>query len=134
MASGVAGEVLAAPAWDEEDGEDVDLEADDMPDDASGPEPDPDDTIRFHAPAELLPEQRHSPARGPGGSRGPTPVRDTTPPAGVARAQRTPASDELDLAGLVASVDEDAPGPPSDQRVDVPPSSPENGSSEAPRQ
>jgi GT2 family glycosyltransferase len=139
LTSGVAGEVLAAPAWDDDDGADADdldggdedVDGDDVPEEPTDSEHEPDDTITFQATAGLVAEQTvPSPRRSESAlSRGAAPVRDTTPPTGMPRAERATAPDDLDLAGLVASVDDRASGPTSDQAVDELPPPPESGSS-----
>jgi len=101
---GVAGEVLGLPVWEE----DEDLDDDDDVDE-------PEHTITLPAGHEALaaaPGTRPAPTRtvAPSGAGEkpivPRPRRDTTPPSGIRRVTPT-APDELDLAGLVASVDDD---------------------------
>jgi hypothetical protein len=145
LASGVAGEVLGAPTW--EDDQDADDDADDAADDAVEPEagpdegrdrpdlePDPDDTISFHPPAAVVAEQVATAGRSrPSFPRRATPARDTTPPVGATRPQRATAPDEVDLAALVAGVDDDAtPDPVSAGDIDHEPP-PASGSTEDPR-
>jgi hypothetical protein len=98
LAVGVAGEVLGVPVWEEDE------EFDD--DDA----PEVDEPIVLPSGHEALtpsPGGRPTPAAAPRPPvpPAPRPRRDTTPPSGIPRV--APAGpDELDLAGLVASVDE----------------------------
>jgi hypothetical protein len=110
---GVAGEVLGLPVWEEDD--------DDLDDDDN----DDDDISRRDEPI-VLPSRQEALASTSGGGAAPAPTasqalphvaskssappaprphRDTTPPSGLPRVAPL-AQDELDLAGLVASVDE----------------------------
>jgi hypothetical protein len=104
---GVAGEVLGLPVWEEDD----DLPGDDFDDpertislpsgdEAMAAAPGTRSTTPGPAsPTAPSPEQRPHP--------GPRPQRDTTPHSGVRRVEPEPLEpDELDLAGLVASVDD----------------------------
>ncbi|HEX6658357.1 MAG TPA: hypothetical protein VF065_09770, partial [Ilumatobacter sp.] len=118
---GVAGEVLGLPVWEE----DEDLDGDDVDE--------PEHTITLPAGHEALaaaPGTRPAPSRPlpPSGTGekpiAPRPRRDTTPPSGIKRLAPA-APDELDLAGLVASVDDDAP--------DTGPREPEGDEPEAPQ-
>jgi len=107
---GVAGEVLGLPVWEEDD-------ADDDRDDDDESER----TITMPAGHEALaaaPIARPAQARTVPPQAAPHPRRDTTPPSGIRRVTPTP-PDELDLAGLVASVDDEATDTPdTDPRHD----------------
>jgi hypothetical protein len=95
---GVAGEVLGLPVWEEDEADD------DRDDDES------ERTITMPAGHEALaaaPVARPAPAHTVPPQAAPHPRRDTTPPSGIRRVTPTP-PDELDLAGLVASVDDEA--------------------------
>jgi len=107
---GVAGEVLGVPVWEEDEA--LDDEHDDAEGDPEG-ERESERTITLPAGHEALaaaPVTRQAPAgvRQPPPAA-PRPRRDTTPPSGIRRVTPTP-PDELDLAGLVASVDNEASG------------------------
>jgi hypothetical protein len=101
---GVAGEVLGLPVWEEDD--------DELDDDV----PERDEPIVLPSGHEALTSTPTSRAPAATASRPPSPPaprprRDTTPPSGIPRVSPA-APDELDLAGLVASVD-DADSPPA---------------------
>jgi hypothetical protein len=117
---GVAGEVLGLPVWEEQD--DDDLDDDDLGDD------DRDDDVPRQDEPIVLPSSHEALAPTSGGRPAPAataprteprppappaprPHRDTTPSSGISRRAPVP-PDELDLAGLVASVDE-ADGKPA---------------------
>jgi hypothetical protein len=119
IAAGVAGEVLGLPVWeeDEEFGED-DVDEDDVgDDDVDDDDGDRDERIALPSSDATLTGvhggRRHeappAAARPSAPPPAPRPRRDTTPPAGSPRVSPT-AADELDLAGLVASVDDDESG------------------------
>jgi hypothetical protein len=118
---GVAGEVLGLPVWEE----DEELDGNDE-DDA-----DSERTISLTSGHEAMATAsgsrstatRTTPATE---QRPPTtprrPHRDTTPPSGMRRVEPS-APDELDLAGLVASVDDSAAagaGAPAENDDDAP--------------
>ena len=106
IAVGVAGEVLGLPVWEEDEEFDEDDEDRDDERDERIALPSTDATltgvpsVRRHEapPVAARPSTPPAPA--------PRPRRDTTPPAGIPRVSAT-AADELDLAGLVASVDDE---------------------------
>jgi GT2 family glycosyltransferase len=104
IAVGVAGEALAGPGWgaDDDDADDNDV-ADD----------DDDGGVSAGVGLDDAGSDRRSPVRpvidDPHGDRGMrSPVRDTTPPAGIQRpvVAGTAPDDAVDLAALVATVDE----------------------------
>jgi hypothetical protein len=128
---GVAGEVLGLPVW-EEDEQDDDLDDDVLDDDVEEPErpltmPAGHEALAG-APGTRPATTRAVPPTGAGDKPvPPRPRRDTTPPSGIKRVAPV-APEELDLAGLVASVDEQ-----SDDAPDAGAGEPDRDEPEAPQ-